>query len=194
MRLFVAVELDYAVRERAAALAAGVRRVLETEGRRWLPAGATWVTPERMHLTLRFLGEIEPGHAARVRDVMARPFPEHPFDLELAGLGLFPPAGPPRVLWIGVSAGEAELAAIAGEVDLRLEAVDIPREARPFRGHLTLARFRVPAAAEARRVMTGQDTGPVGRSRIAEVVLFESRLSPRGPAYAAQARAPMGSG
>lgn len=192
MRLFIAVEIDRAVREAAVDIADRVRRCIEAGGRRLAPAGATWVKADNLHLTLRFLGEVDDALAEGVREAIAAPFGGEPFDLELAGLGLFPPSGRPRVLWIGATEGGPRLVQLAGEVESRMEALGFEREARPFRGHLTLARFREPAAVEVRREAETENA-TAGRSKVHEVVLFQSRLSPKGPTYTALARGRIGS-
>ncbi|MFB3852521.1 MAG: RNA 2',3'-cyclic phosphodiesterase [Vicinamibacterales bacterium] len=190
MRLFIAVELDEAVRNAAASLGAGLRERIQAGGRHLLPGGATWVKAANMHLTLRFLGEVNEQVAERVRELVARPFGMKPFDIELGGLGMFPITGRPRVLWIGLRAGFPQLEALASEVGSRLESLGIPPEGRPFQAHLTLARFREPAAEQVRREVAGEPVA-AGRCAVEEVVLFESRLSPKGPEYHALVRAPL---
>ncbi len=193
MRLFIAVEIDRAVREAAVDIASRVRRRIEARGRRLAPAGVTWVKADNLHLTLRFLGEVDDALAESVREAIAAPFRGEPFEGVLAGLGMFPPSGRPRVLWIGTREGEPRLVQLAEEVESRIEALGFQREARPFRGHLTLARFREPAAVEVRREAQIEDA-VAGRSKVGEVVLFQSRLSPKGPTYTALARGRIGVG
>jgi 2'-5' RNA ligase len=141
-----------------------------------------------MHLTLRFLGEVDRPTATRLADALAQPIAMSPFELALSGIGVFPPSGRPKVLWIGLAAGASELAAVHGEIERRLQPFGFEPEGRPYRGHLTLARFREPASIEVKALVERAAPGEIGRSQVREVVLYESDLSPRGPTYAPLAR------
>jgi 2'-5' RNA ligase len=193
-RLFVACELSGEVR---AALAA-VQDQLRAAG-----AGRLrWVRPEGIHVTLKFLGEVE---ANRVDAICAALGPAvEPFSMRVrpAGLGGFPSAalraGPSaslrasggarlRVVWIGLEGDIDALAALAGRVDRALESLGFPREARPFAAHLTLARVRDEASAEERRrladLVAGQTPAPLPELVLKHVHLVRSVLQPGGAVY-----------
>ena len=189
MRLFVAIELDQAVRQAAAAVGDRLARSLQKAlaGRN---PGVSWVRAENLHLTLRFLGEIEDSRASSLVARFAEPLPSLPFEIELGGLGVFPAAGAPRVVWIGVTDGRPELVSLAACVEDRLEAWGFGREPRPFQAHLTLGRCRQPLSPRARDVLVDPAAeGTVGRSRVDHVALIESRLSAGPPVYVARAHA-----
>jgi RNA 2',3'-cyclic 3'-phosphodiesterase len=76
-------------------------------------------------------------------------------------------------------------------VDARLDGLDVDREDRPFRAHLTLGRVKGPLGPGARQALRSVRADQVGACEVGSVTLFESRLSPRGPSYAALARAPL---
>lgn len=190
MRLFIAVDLSDEVRGAAAALG---RRLREEIERRASPR-ASWVAPENMHLTLRFLGEVDEATAAKVKEAVSAPLAVPAFEVELTGAGAFPPAGRPRVLWIGITRGAADLVAVHDEVETHLAPLAFPREDRPYRAHLTLARFREPAPMDVRGIVDRVALIPVGRCRVFEIVLYQSHLSPTGPTYTAVARGPLGGG
>src|SRR5205809_4097642 len=97
MRLFVAIDLGDEVR---AAIAAEQRRVGEALG--GARSTLRWVRPEHIHLTLVFLGEVDEGSSGAIVDAMSEPLDHAAFALVLGGLGVFPPQGAPRVLWLGV--------------------------------------------------------------------------------------------
>lgn len=147
--------------------------------------GVKWVRPDQLHFTLKFLGEIPSPRVAAAREALRSACAgTPPFDLVLAGLGAFPPGGPPRVVWAGCGEGHEALEGLAAQVEAAMTGAGFPAEARPFAAHLTLGRVRDPRAARglrdhlARRAAT-----PFGRLRVGEVVLFRSRLSPAGPSY-----------
>lgn len=192
MRVFAAVDLERAVRGAACAAGAGLARALAGSGGRGR-SGVSWVREERLHLTLRFLGEVE---ERRIEDLMERfsaPLATVAFEIELGGFGVFPPTGPPRVVWIGVTRGAERLAALSAEIEGRFVAWGFGRADGPFRAHLTLGRCREPLGPQARDRLLGAGAGTVGVSRVDQVVLYESRLSSNGPTYVALARAPLSS-
>jgi 2'-5' RNA ligase len=191
VRLFIAIDLNEESRHAAATLGEEVAERLQSAGAADRK-GVTWVSAHNLHLTLRFLGELEAGMAQRVMAEMQRPFRTAAFDLTLSGLGVFPLGGPPRVIWIGVKGAADSLAALYEEVESRLRALQLEPESRGFQGHLTLGRFRKPAGPRARDLICtrilSRDIGP---SRIDQVTLYQSALSPGGPAYTPLARAPL---
>jgi RNA 2',3'-cyclic 3'-phosphodiesterase len=187
MRLFVAAELDDAVRASAAAVAARLRAAA-ADGR----GAVSWVSAQNLHFTLRFIGEVEPAVAALVAARIAPPFDLPVFDVAVGGVGAFPPTGPPRVVWLGVTLGGAELAALARAVNQRLDAIGLPRDDRAFRAHLTLARVKGPTGPRLREALASARDDVAGRCAIDRVTLFESRLSPRGSAYSVVATSPLG--
>jgi len=186
-RLFVAVDLD----DRARSAVAGIISTLAGRLRHDRLAGRiTWVREEHLHLTLRFLGDVEEARVPAIREAISAPLMAVGFDVLLEGLGMFPPAGRARVIWLGVKSGRAELESLSREVEDRLHAAAVPREARPFQAHLTLGRFR-DATGRPDLEASGLGKAPVGPCRVDHVTLYESRLSGTGPMYAVVAQAMM---
>jgi len=177
-RLFIAVDIDDATREQIGRISADLRTPLEKY------AKASWVRPDRMHLTLHFFGSADATVEQRVRAALASPIPEPPFDITFDGVGFFPEHGSPRVLWVGVRDGAEPLRRVHKNVVGPLARLDV------FTPHLTLARLRnrVPRAKFAQIAGIPVSAGP---SRIDRVTLYESRLSPAGPAYVPLAAAPL---
>ncbi len=189
MRLFLAVELDDAARRAAADAARTLAAALE---RRGIRHGIGWVGPANLHFTLHFLGEVDAPTARAVIDAVSPPLAVPPFELALAGLGTFPAAGPPRVIWLGVSDGARELADVHGEVGRRLEGVGVPIERRPFSAHLTLGRVKSPVGPRLREAFADVPAVREARCQVDHLTLFESRLSPRGATYSVIATARLG--
>ena len=139
-----------------------------------------------MHLTVWFLGEVSEPRAGAVLDALAPPIDVPPFDLHLEGFGAFPPSGPPRVLWMGVTRGLEELARLHEEVGSRLQPWGFPAEGRAYSAHLTIARVKEPASGAARTAIRNAVTheeADAGACRIDHLVVFRSRTSPAGAAY-----------
>jgi len=133
VRLFVAVRFPSAVRAQILEATRELRDTLD---------GVRWVPEEQLHLTLRFIGDLEPDHVHRVADALRRGVGDRaPFPLELRGAGRFPSRGQPRVLWLGVTSSPA-LTAVHSAVEDALAAVGLERDGRPLRPHVTFGRVR----------------------------------------------------
>ncbi len=185
IRCFVAADLDEPARQEVGRLQERLRK-MGVRGR--------WVAPERVHVTVRFIGEIPPETFDAVCEALARPVGETgPLDLVLQGLGAFPSLRRPRVLWVGLAGDVAGLAGAAREVNGRLEGLGLPGEARPFRPHVTLARAKGPSGMDGlERALKaiGVYQGP--GFRVTRLTLYESRLKPGGPEYIPRRAVPLG--
>jgi 2'-5' RNA ligase len=182
VRSFVAVLLPDRMR-------AGLARVsAELRGQ---TRGLAWVRADNLHLTLRFLGEIEPMRLEQVREaVAAAAAAVAPFTVSLGGLGGFPSGRAPRVLWASVAAGGEELGTLYAALDAALVARGMPGESRPFHPHVTLARARDPRGAGDLASVLG--VGPAfGEVRVGALHLMRSDLGPRGSRYSVLAEAPL---
>jgi len=189
MRLFVAIELNDEVTTAAARL---IDELHERCGRLAPQAHVTWVPPGRMHLTLRFIGDAGEAQTHAIVQTMNAPFDLQPFDLVLARMGVFPEVGRPRVFWAGAAAGRESLEDLSRHVSARLADAGVPRDDRPFAAHLTLGRVREAAGLRTMRLLDGLGNVELGRVRVTETVLFESRQSSGGPTYLAQQRTSLG--
>lgn len=188
MRLFVAVELDESIRAAAGSAGQALRSRLPHD------VVARWVPEENIHVTLWFLGEVEEARVAAVLAALESPFDLQPFSMSLDGLGAFPPSGAPRVLWLGVGRGAAELRMLHGRLSARLEPLGFARERRPYSAHVTLARVKDLGSRRSqvavRRVLA-EAVAPVSSSPVKAVTLFRSRLSPKGASYEPVLRVPL---
>lgn len=187
MRLFVAVEIGEALATRAAKLSRELRRRADAAADR---AKITWVPPDRMHLTVRFIGEVDEGKATAIGAALGAPVEVEPFNLTLCGAGTFPSRGTPRVIWVGVTEGREGLLAVEREVTSRLTPLGISEEERVYSPHLTLARVREAAGLRAASLLDGLTDRRLGTVRIDAITLFQSRLSPKGPSYIPLLRIP----
>jgi RNA 2',3'-cyclic 3'-phosphodiesterase len=184
MRLFTAIELGHDVCARAGALVDTLRRRAAQSAPR---AKVTWVAPERMHLTLRFIGEVDDARAESIVAALRAPIELAPFVVRWEGLGAFPSRGAPRVLWVGAASGTEPLTRAERTVSDRLALLGFAREPRPYSPHLTLARVREPAGLRTGPLFDSLD-GALGDTRVNAITLFRSHLSPKGPTYVAMER------
>ena len=163
IRTFVALELPEAHREALAAHLADC-------GRR--APGHRWVEPDSLHLTLRFLGNVEPDVLDLVRDRLAG-VRGTPFRLAIGHRGVFGPRAAPRVVWIGVDEGLEDCVRLAAAVEAACRAAGLAPEEREFRAHVTLARARSEGARIPAELPAPPELPPWTAR---DFVLFESRL------------------
>lgn len=175
-RLFVAIRPPEAVRARLLAAMGGV-------------SGARWQTDEQIHLTLRFVGEVD---RHRLRDIDAALCGIHhpPFEIAVNGLGTFDRRGQPEVIWAGV-APHAPLHALHNKVDQAIARVGIEPEERAYLPHITLARLKRSSGTVRDLIEQsgGLTTPPFTVDRFA---LFESKLTPEGAVYSVLENYPLG--
>jgi 2'-5' RNA ligase len=177
VRVFCAIELPADVRARAAARVDFLRRAFASA-----PVG--WERAEKMHLTLKFLGEIP---ASRIEDlaraVQRAADQTKTFELVVEGVGAFPPRGAARVLWLGVRDEAGELARLQERIEDECAAENFPREQRAFRPHLTLARLRRPNEAAALAALHKRTNFTPAIFQVSEAVIMQSRLQAGGSRY-----------
>ncbi len=179
MRAFIAIEVAESVRRRA-------NEFIVSSAKHRLPV--KWVAFENLHITLKFLGEIDagtkdsivPAVAAACRTISR-------FAIRLAGVGCFPGPRNPRVLWIGVKDGEQTLCHLAGVVDGALQGFGVTED-KKFHAHLTIGRVRKPCNVD-NILQADFQSDPF---EIGAVTLFQSTLRPAGPVYDVLERFPLG--
>ena len=152
------------------------------------PGLVRWVRPQGIHLTLKFLGEIPPSRADAVAAAMEVACAAHaPFTLQVGGLGCFPNARRPRVVWVGVQEPSGALAALQRDVERAMASLGLPPEGRRFSPHLTLGRVK-GGSREALEVLGETVTRAgvrVGNMAVDAVHLMRSDLLPGGVVYTA---------
>ena len=183
-RLFTAIALGANARDKIAA----EQKRLMTEMR---GADIRWVQPEHMHLTLVFIGQVSDDAAASIVGAMREPIRQTAFQVEYAQIGVFPPHGAPRVLWVGVGGGADQVVEVHRFISTRLGQFGVELEARTFSPHLTLGRWRGRGGRRSERPC---DTGPAGTIAVDEirfVTLFLSKPTTAGPSYSVLANTPL---
>jgi RNA 2',3'-cyclic 3'-phosphodiesterase len=171
MRLFVAIEIEPAIRERINEFVTRLRPKISE---------ARWVRPEGLHITLKFLGNVADERRDAIENAL-KTIQRKSFTLSLKGLGIFPNPRSPRVLWVGIETGP-DLEHIAAEVDQQMASVGFERENRPFSPHVTLARFHERPRGNLGSVLS--ETPPsFGTMTADQFHLYESKLSPQGSRY-----------
>ena len=189
VRCFVAVDVGDAVRREVTRVVSTLTGKLDAVK---TPPRVVWVKPAALHVTIRFLGEIEPADVERLQEVLAPAIPLAPFEIEWRGIGTFPNNKHTRALWIGVVNGAAPLAQLEAEVSRRIAGGRVADlDDRPFLAHLTVGRVKMAGAGvdwpkilqavEVKRIKTVVD----------RVTLYRSELSRGGPHYTGLVSAPL---
>ncbi len=171
VRAFIAVEISPEVRKR-------VEESLEPLRRRF--PDLKWVQSENLHLTLRFLGEIEESQAKDLEALMTERFKNlGPVALQLRTVGKFPDHGTAvRVVWIGVEGDVQGLKSLWERAQACAREIGLEKDDHGFSPHITVARTR----ASNQRI-SGLGPAEFGTTTVDRVILFQSELSPKGPAY-----------
>lgn len=184
VRTFLALELPGGIKNRAVRMQGILAQSV---------SDTKWVEAENMHITLKFLGEVLERDLYHVCKIARRVAEHHrPFELEVCGVGAFPHARRPRVLWAGVGTGSEALCALQAELDREYAEAGWPPEGRRFQPHVTLGRVRQPRAnAELEGVFRHYKDWKAGRMEVDELLVMSSELTKRGPIYAVLARVPL---
>ena len=176
-RLFVAIRPPEPVRARLIDLMEGISE-------------ARWQSEDQLHLTLRFIGEVEAPLADDI-EVALRSVHHPRFELALSGLGAFDRRGQATAVWAGVAPHEP-LKALHKKIDQALVRAGLEPERRAYHPHITLARFGRGGGGAALKPLL-ESAGGLSSPPFAvdEFRLYESRLTPAGAEYTAVARYPL---
>jgi RNA 2',3'-cyclic 3'-phosphodiesterase len=174
VRLFLALQIPPAVRKNLAEFLAELRA---------LSSQPRWVRAENLHVTLKFIGEVQPDKLKATRRALSAVHSGQEVALDFRGLGFFPNEKRPRVFWAGIEAS-TNLVQLASDVDRVLAELGFPPEKRPFSAHLTLARFEPPGAPQNLRAVIRENAKrEFGSVAAKEFHLIESKLKPGGAEY-----------
>jgi RNA 2',3'-cyclic 3'-phosphodiesterase len=179
MRAFIAIELPQDIKEAIGRLQAKLKQT---------GADVKWVSPANIHLTLKFLGEIDEKTKDAVCNAMRSAVADiRAFPIKLGELGAFPGMQSPRVIWIGLSEGHDRVKAIAQHLEHELGQCGKSREEREFSSHITIARVRSQknkdALAAGISAVEGSTAGKLEGFTAKKITLFKSTLLPQGPVY-----------
>ncbi len=185
IRVFFAIELPEHVRARVGEYIAELSAPPEGEAK--APneePRAKWAEPAKLHITLKFLGHIEPERVQDVSAAMASAALSVPaFELRVEGTGSFPARNEPRVLWIGIRDETGSLHRLQRHLEDQLVAKGFERDERPFHPHLTIARIGNPRGARSLAATHRERSFDSGPFSITGIVFMKSELRREGSRY-----------
>jgi 2'-5' RNA ligase len=189
MRVFIAVDVGDAVRREVTRVVTTLTGKLEAVK---TPPKVVWVKPSALHVTIKFIGEVDEAEVARLQELMLAPIPIAPFDIDWRGIGAFPSNRHPRALWLGVINGAAPLAQIEAEISRRVAGgTAVQLDDRALLPHLTLGRIKMAGAGVDWPKLLQSVEVKKAASRVDRVTLYRSELSRGGPHYTGLASAPL---
>lgn len=176
LRAFIAIEPPAQVRQALGDLIVRLRKA---------PGKASWVRPDNMHLTLRFLGDVSEKQVAVLVEQLGELCARTPaFNLSVAGLGAFPNLRRPSVIWAGVVPLDPDLRPLQQAVEDAARAAGLAREDKSFHPHITLARLKDSRnAEELSALVESYKAFDAGAFPVSHVLLLLSELTPKGPIY-----------
>jgi 2'-5' RNA ligase len=184
-RIFLAIDIPAAARD----VCAGY---IENLGSQFPKVRVAWVRPEKLHITLKFLGDTTDDVMRKLRDDIVRVVAEHEqFQSSLAGTGIFSSRSRPRVLWLGVDDSEARMRKIHHSLEMVCREFGYDADDKLFTPHITVGRIREPRSAVPladRHLKT--EIEPVAFS-VSEIVLYESKTERTGSVYSRLLQIPL---
>lgn len=177
IRAFLAIEPPEDILQAMSRLQEKLKR--EVSGR------ISWTRPEGRHLTLKFFGDVSMEDLDKISAaVQNRVASGLSLNLKIEKLGVFPDARKPRVLWCGTAGDVAQLSTLQKQLDTDFDALGFPKEDRPFRAHLTLARMKDPRGVTGLgEALAKHGAFAAGEFICRELILFQSQLAPQGAIY-----------
>jgi 2'-5' RNA ligase len=152
--------------------------------------GVAWGRRPQLHLTLRFIGDTAADRAQRIEGGLAAIRVES-FILPIEGVGVFPPKGPPKVIWVGVGSGHPHLFQLRQRMDDAVLAAGADLDVRHFQPHITVARCAGASAAAVAAWLRRHAAFAAAPFRITAFDLCSSRLSPQGAEHSLKRRYPL---
>lgn len=181
MRTFIAIELPKDIKD----LLEGLQQELRNTD-----ADVRWVEPKNIHLTLKFLGEVDENKSTKINSILEEVAKDiTSFKVRFCCVGAFPKIIFPRVVWAGIDAGDQETKVIAKVLEEKSEKIGIPKEERAFSSHVTIGRVKSPLnrdkLVQGLKNLENYFSAKNAEFLVFKIALFKSTLTPKGPIYEA---------
>ena len=176
IRCFVAIEIPEPIQNQLARIQGSLSKQIQK---------ASWVKPGNIHLTLKFLGDVDPDNLESIKEAVERATSRHrSFSLRIGGVGAFPNLARPRVMWTGVRVGGERVSALAQDINLALSHCGFSLDTKKFNPHLTVARLKERIDLRPYTDQYSQyDRIDGAVMTIDAISLIQSQLHPKGTIY-----------
>jgi len=183
MRTFIAIELSDEVNSELAAIQEELKKA---------SSDVKWVETANIHLTLKFLGDVDERKAGEIKSILDKIASEYKkFEMSLFKIGAFPKLDYPRVIWVGIDKNCATVEEMAQHIENECEKIGFKKEDRPFSAHLTLGRVRSPKNKEALKDKILSISVKPLNFNADKITLFQSTLTPKGSIYTVLHQSPL---
>ncbi len=174
IRAFIAIAISESVREKIAGLQENLKKHQER---------ISWTKPGNIHLTLKFLGDIEESKIKLIGESLTTAIKEfQPFKFWVNNLGAFPNLMRPRILWVNIDNPGNELSEIQNSIEEQLNQLGFPKEKKRFNPHLTIGRVKLQVSDQfIERFKTVKFDGD--EVKVEEIIFMKSKLDPKGAIY-----------
>lgn len=176
MRIFIAIDPGNEIKEKIQE----IKTKIDVLG-----SGVKWVEKENLHITLKFLGEINETMLNNVKSCIENIKNEcGSFDIKLCSIGVFPNVKDARVIWVDIKEGQQELKLLSEKIDAKLNKIGFSRENRPFSPHLTIGRVKGYINPESlKTIINDFKDYQIGKFTVKSICIMRSILKPTGPVY-----------
>ena len=176
LRAFIAVEITSEIRKEL------IR--LQSELKKSLKGNISWVEPENIHLTLRFLGQISDAQLEEIKKIVDETAKKiKRFNMDLGVIGAFPDISNPRIVWVGINYGFNQLNEINAELEDRLEIINFAVGEKYFHPHLTIARVKSIDGENSLDEITQKIHPKQLPETVDKLIIFQSEITPQGANY-----------
>jgi len=176
IRTFIAIDITEQMRQELSRIQSQLKPDLAGK--------ISWVRPENIHITLRFLGDIGQQMLSQIKQIIADTADTTSgFSVDLGELGAFPKAYNPRVIWVGIKSGQDKLKALHTQLQEKLNGIGFAQEEKDFHPHLTIARIKLLKDKQALENLLHQIKPRNLSTAIDRIILFQSQLSQQESIY-----------
>lgn len=176
IRLFIAIDMPETIRQEIQGMGRSIPK-------------ARPVPDDQLHLTLKFIGEVENSRLLDIHEAL-KGIRQLSFILRLQGVGVFPPRGTPRVLWTGALPVENSVI-LRNNIEKVLGDIGIPRGKKKYTPHVTLARLRNSPIRQLQQFLAGNAFFQTADFTVDSFILYSSRLTSKGAIHTVEASYPL---
>ncbi len=176
IRAFIAVDIHSEIRKELI--------LLQSEFKKSLKGDISWVEPNNIHLTLRFLGQLDNTQLEEIKLIVQETAQNiKQFNMDLGVIGAFPDITEPRIIWVGINYGFNQLNEINAKLEDKLETINFTVGEKYFHPHLTIARVKSIGSEPSLKEVTDKIRPKQSSEIVKKIIIYQSELTPQGALY-----------